>query len=187
MKKKTVRILAALLLGICVPACALAYDANIAQAWLEQFSAALVQITPINDPDATADPARAGQMLFAYDFGTVLSKSDHPGAQDIQEIEIRNAQVTDCRGVRVGMDIGKTFSGQQPGKSVTPLYVLGTQENGWHWAYLKDGQVYGVEYIAYGEAAQTMNEAMTAVENASQKLKNMSDDLTKELEIFKLS
>ncbi|MBQ7832088.1 MAG: methyl-accepting chemotaxis protein [Lachnospiraceae bacterium] len=37
------------------------------------------------------------------------------------------------------------------------------------------------------EAAQTMNEAMTAVENASQKLKNMSDDLTKELEIFKLS
>ena len=37
------------------------------------------------------------------------------------------------------------------------------------------------------EAAQTMKEAMTAVKNASQKLKNMSDDLTKELEIFKLS
>ena len=37
------------------------------------------------------------------------------------------------------------------------------------------------------EAAQTMNDAMKAVENASQKLKNMSDDLTNELEIFKLS
>lgn len=37
------------------------------------------------------------------------------------------------------------------------------------------------------EAAQTMNDAMKAVENASQKLKNMSDDLTRELEIFKLS
>ena len=37
------------------------------------------------------------------------------------------------------------------------------------------------------EAAQTMNDAMKAVENASQKLKHMSDDLTNELEIFKLS
>lgn len=36
------------------------------------------------------------------------------------------------------------------------------------------------------EAAQTMNDAMKAVENASQKLKTMSDDLTNELEIFKL-
>lgn len=37
------------------------------------------------------------------------------------------------------------------------------------------------------EAAQTMNDAMKAVEDASQKLKNMSDDLTRELDIFKLS
>ena len=37
------------------------------------------------------------------------------------------------------------------------------------------------------EAAQTMNDAMNDVENASQKLNNMSDDLTRELEIFKLS
>lgn len=37
------------------------------------------------------------------------------------------------------------------------------------------------------EAAQSMNEAMEAVEEASKKLKAMSDGLTHELEIFKLS
>ena len=150
MKKKTVGLLTSLLLCLVTNACALAYDANIAGVWLNQFAAALGGLTPVNDPQATTDPARGGQVLLAYDFGTVLANRENPQAEDILEIEVRNSQVTDCRGVRVGMDLTSTLNGAQIGESTTQLYVLGTQNAGWHWAYMKDGSIYGVEYIAYG-------------------------------------
>lgn len=160
MKRKTkwARLALALLSCLCLPACALAYDANTAGAWLSQFAAALESIPPINDPTATADPARAGQVLLEYEFGTVLASSSSPAAQEILEIEVRNAQVTDCRNVRVGMGVESALSGETVGASTTQLYVLGTQESGWHWAYVNQGQVYGVEYIAYGGDAEAMKE-----------------------------
>ena len=131
MKRKTrfVRLAALTLLAcLLLPACALAYDANIAGAWLTQFAQALTAIAPVNDPLATTDPARAGQVLLEYEFGTVLAASTNPSAVDILEIEVRNAQVTDCRGARVGMGIDSALNGQAVGESTTQLYVLGTQE-----------------------------------------------------------
>ena len=166
MKRKTkfVRTAALTLLAcLLLPACALAYDANIAGAWLTQFAQALTAIAPVNDPLATADPARAGQVLMEYEFGTVLAASTNPSAGDILEIEVRNAQVTDCRGVRVGMGLDSALSGQAVGESTTQLYVLGTQEAGWHWAYVNGGEVYGVEYIAYGGAAAMKEYTLTYV------------------------
>jgi len=141
-----------------MPACALAYDANIAGAWLNQFAQALTAIAPVNDPLATADPARAGQVLLEYEFGTVLANGMNPSADHILEIEVRNAQVTDCRGVRVGMGLEAALGGETVGESATQLYVLGTQDAGWHWAYVNQGQVYGVEYIAYGADSAAMKE-----------------------------
>ena len=135
MKRKTKLakgVVLALILCLSVPACALAYDANIAGAWLSQFAQALTAIAPVNDPMATADPARAGQVLLEYEFGTVLANGMNPSADDILEIEVRNAQVTDCRGVRVGMGLDNALSGEAVGKSTTQLYVLGTQDAGWH-------------------------------------------------------
>lgn len=166
MKRKTKLVrMAALTLLVCLllPACALAYDANIAGAWLTQFAQALTAIAPVNDPLATADPARAGQVLMEYEFGTVLASGMNPSAGDILEIEVRNAQVTDCRGVRVGMGLDSALSGQAVGESTTQLYVLGTQEAGWHWAYVNGGEVYGVEYIAYGGAAAMKEYTLTYV------------------------
>lgn len=158
MKKKTVSLLVTLML--CLSACssALAYDANTAQAWLSQFAQAIGSMSPVNDPSATTDPARGGSVLLAYDFGIVLAEQMIPNAEDIMEIEIRNGQVTDCRGVRVGMGLSSVLSGAYVGESMTPLYVLGMQRAGWHWAYMKDGSVYGVEYIAYGGAGTEMKE-----------------------------
>lgn len=158
MKKKTVGLLTALMLCLMTNACALAYDANIAGGWLDQFAQALGSLTPVNDPSATTDPARSGQFLLAYDFGTVLSSAVNPLAEDMIEIEIRTGQVTDCRGVRVGMGIESTLGGMQIGASTTQLYVLSTRESGWHWAYVKDGSVYGVEYIAYGDTGNGLRE-----------------------------
>lgn len=164
MKSKSVRIQmrrlgALLLLLACMPACALAYDAQIAEAWLSQFAAALSSLAPVNDPAATSDPARAGQVLLEYEFGTVLAANASPrGAQDILEIDVRTNQVTDCRGVRVGMAMTSALSGVMPGPSNTQLYVLGTQDSGWHWAYMRNGSVYGVEYIAYGAHGAAMKE-----------------------------
>ena len=164
MKNKTVRTIvcraaAATMLCICMPVFALAYDAGIAEAWLEQFALALVQLTPVNDPSATSDPARAGQVLLEYEFGTVLAADEQPSsAEDILEIDVRTQQVTDCRGVRVGMPMEQALAGTAVGPSGTQLYVLGTQEAGWHWAYIGDGQVYGVEYIAYSKNGMQMRE-----------------------------
>ena len=158
MKKKTVGLLTALLLCMITNTCALAYDANIAGVWLDQFAKTLGSLSPINDPQATTDPARGGQVLLAYDFGTVLANRANPQSEDILEIEVRNDQVTDSRGVRVGMDLASTLNGAQIGASTTQLYVLGTQDAGWHWAYVKDGGIYGVEYIAYGGTGTEMKE-----------------------------
>jgi len=97
-------------------------------------------------------------MLLAYDFGTVLVQKEKPTAEDILEIEVRTGQVTDCRGIRVGMGMDSVLNGAHVGASTTQLYVLGVQDAGWHWAYVKDGSVYGVEYIAYGGTGPEMKE-----------------------------
>ena len=136
MKKGTVY---RLLIRVCVSAAALclicaqalAYDAQSAQAWMGQFAQALASVQPVNDPAMTADPSRAGQYLLEYDFGTVLAKACAAVQEgDILEIDIRAAQVTDCRGVRVGMPLDAALEGELPVYCASPLYVLGTQEAG---------------------------------------------------------
>ena len=158
MKRETIRglfakIAAVVCVMIGVSVHALAYDAQTAQGWMEQFAAALSSLTPVNDPVHTADPARAGEYLLEYEFGTVLSRtSANPQAADILEIDVRTSQVTDCRGVRVGMSMEHAMDGEAPVYGATPLYVLSTQgaEHSWSWAYVGEQGVYGVEYITYG-------------------------------------
>lgn len=144
---------------------ALAYDGAQAALWMDQFAAALCALTPINDPAQTADPARAGQVLLEYEFGTVIARTpEGVTADDILEIDVRTAQVTDCRGVRVGMELAAALEGGLPVLSDAQLYVLGTQEAGygWSWAYVSGTAVYGVEYIAYdGEAGGTQMKEYT--------------------------
>ena len=157
------RCAAALVMALlaAMPACAWAYDADGADAWLSQFAAGLSRIAQLGDPSQTADPARAGQVLLEYEFGTVLSRSaDVTDTSDILEIDVRTPQVTDCRGVRVGMEASAALSGVNAGLSSTPLYVLDTQDAGygWSWAYVSGGEVYGVEYIAYGGEGTQMTE-----------------------------
>ncbi len=141
---------------ICVLLCllsgqALAYDAQMAQAWLEQFAHALAGMQPINDPAQTADPARAGRYVLEYAFGTVTSSvPTAPDADQILAIDVRTQQVTDCRGLRVGMSLNDVLGGAHVGASSTQLYVLDAQESGWSWAYVDNGGIYGVEHIAYG-------------------------------------
>ena len=150
------RTLAAVLFAafccLLLPACASAYDAGAAGVWLEQFATALLDMEPLNRPQDTADPARAGQVLIEYPFGTVTAKSaGKVRADEITGIDVRSAQVTDCRGVRVGMGLDAALGGATVGASSTQLYVLDTQEDGygWAWAYVNAGGVYGVEYITY--------------------------------------
>ena len=117
MKKETIqrlvtRTLALTGLLVCLHVHALAYDANMAGSWMGQFAQALSALSPVNDPVLTADPARAGQYLLEYEFGTVLSLvSANPSAEDILEIDVRTSQVTDCRGVRVGMELEQALAG----------------------------------------------------------------------------
>lgn len=162
MKRNAINLLAALvLLLVCLPVQALGeaqeYDAKIAEQWLGDFAGALKQLSPMNNPAGTADPARAGQYLIEYEFGTVLSSTpDSPAAQEIIEIDVRNAQVTDCRGVRVGMELAQALGGMRPTVNAQ-LAILSTQESGygWSWAYMGGTgdikQIYGVEHITYGE------------------------------------
>ena len=108
------------------------YDAQAAQAWLSQFAAALLKMESLNTPEDTADPARAGQYLLEYEFGTVLASGGAaPQAEGILAIDVRTAQVTDCRGVRVGMALSDALGGQTPPQTDVQLYVLGTQESGY--------------------------------------------------------
>ena len=166
MKKTTIQRLFARLgvfmcLFLCLSANALAYDAHAASSWMDQFANALSALKPVNDPVLTADPARAGEYLLEYDFGTVLSASSaNPSAKEILEIDVRTNQVTDCRCVRVGMELSSALDGAVPSHSASPLYVLTARETGysWSWAYMGENGVYGVEYIAYGEAGAGMKE-----------------------------
>ena len=169
MKRKATVLFAALMLLYALASAAAqggAYDAQIAGAWMQGFADALAQLSPVNDPQRTADPARAGQYLIEYEFGTVLAAKPSAGtAQEIIEIDVRNAQVTDCRGVRVGMSAEHAFSSavssvQSAGRQ---LYVLGTQESGygWSWAYTDGEALYGVEHITYGEDAQGLMKEYT--------------------------
>ncbi len=166
MKKETLKRLFAralifTALFLCLSVQAMAYDAHAAADWLVQFAQALAALSPVNDPIRTADPARAGEYLLEYEFGTVLSTvGASPQADDILEIDVRTNQVTDCRGVRVGMELSSAMDGTVPAYGASPLYVLSTQDDGhgWNWAYVNDGGVYGVEYIAYGDHGAALKE-----------------------------
>ena len=127
--------LAALL--VCMSARALAYDGAAAWRWMEQFAQALEAFVPLNDAEQTSDPARAGQYLIEYEFGTVLaSVPETPVAQEILEIDVRTGQVTDCREFSaaspaedVGMeDVGAGDAArsmaQPPSSSATQKYRL---------------------------------------------------------------
>lgn len=166
MKNKTikrlyVRVLLITVLALCLSAHALAYDGRTAADWMTQFAQALTVLAPVNDPVQTADPARAGQYLLEYEFGTVRTMaSSSPEADDILEIDIRTQQVMDCRGVRVGMDLSHALDGHMPRSGASQLYVLSVQDAqyAWSWAYMAEEGVYGVEYIAYSETAAGMKE-----------------------------
>ena len=152
---------AVLVLMLLMPVSALAYDADRAAAWLDRFAQGLSQMAYLGDPRETEDPARAGQVLLEYEFGTVLTRrAQNIAAEDILEIDVRTPQVMDCRGMRVGMGEASALSGVNAGLSSTPLYVLGTQDAGlgWSWAYVSGGEVYGVEYITYGGDGAAMTE-----------------------------
>lgn len=156
--------LLSLLLGFALLLCAgdaLAYDAQTVQDWLAAFAGELDGIPTLNDPRETADPARAGEYLLEYPFGTVLSSAAQtPDASQIIEINITSDQVTDCRGARVGMPLDSTLDGAKLTRSQTALVVLSTQDEGlgWSWAYVDDAGVYGVEYIAYGALGTDLRE-----------------------------
>ena len=155
-------------------ACALAqeYDAQVMTAWLSRFCEALLQLPLQGDPQRTADPARPGEYLLAYEFGTVTARTAAlVQPEDVLEIDVRTQQVTDCRGMRVGMTLGEVTGGRSIGRSSTQLYVLDTQEAGigFSWAYLGESGVYGVEYITYGGSGAQMTEyTLTYVLDAAQ-------------------
>lgn len=152
-KIATVMLCAALFSAAVPSAFAQTYDADAAAGWLSQFAGALSAIAPINDPADTADPARAGEYLIEYEFGTVLStRAESPDEESILAIDVRNDQVTDCRGVRVGMPLSAALEGPLASSDGGQLIVLQTQESGygWSWAYMNADGVYGVEYITYG-------------------------------------
>lgn len=133
------------------------YDADAALDWLGRFAAALAGVETLNDPSETVDPARGGQALIEYAFGTVTAKrAENLTADDLIEIYVTGDQVTDCRNVRVGMPLESALGGAQVERGVTQLSVLGTQEAGigWSWAYVGDTGVYGVEYVTYGQTEE---------------------------------
>lgn len=148
-----------------ISATAAAYDAEEAQKWLEQFSHALSLQQPLNDPQQTADPARAGEYLHAYAFGTVTTQgSGRVTADNILQADIRDQSVMDCRGIRVGMRLSDALGERSVSRSSTQLYVLHADASGLGWAYVNEDGVYGVEYIAYGgEGAQMREYTLTYV------------------------
>ena len=149
---KTMAALCAAVLLMGGAALAQEYDAQQAKSWMEQFAQALGQLTPINDPAQTLDPARPGEYLQEYEFGTVqATTSGKPTAVQIEEIDVSTAQVTDARGVRVGMTLDDALGGLSIPQTEANLAVLSTQDTGigWCWAYLGEGGVYGVEWLTY--------------------------------------
>ena len=152
-----------LLLLIMLPISAFAgeMDAGTMERWLDQFCQALPSVPMLGDPQLTADPARPGEYLLEYEFGTVTATSAQRIApEDIVQIDVRTQQVTDCMGRRVGMTLDDVLDGAAIGQSNTQLYVLGTQEAGigFSWAYLGEAGVYGVEHITYGGEGASMTE-----------------------------
>ena len=128
------------------------YDAQQAKSWMEQFAQALSQLAPVNDPAQTLDPARPGEYLLEFVFGSVqAASSGKPRAAQIEEIDVSTAQVTDARGIRVGMTLNEALNGLSIPQTEANLAVLNTQEAGvgWCWAYLGEGGVYGVEWLTY--------------------------------------
>jgi len=161
IKRLFAHVFAFTALFLCLNAHALAFDEQTAGEWMVQFAQALTALSPVNDPIQTIDPARAGEYLLEYEFGTVRSTvSANPGADTILEIDVRTNQVMDCRGARVGMELNSALNGPAPAYGVSPLYVLSMQDTGygWSWAYMGESGVYGVEYIAYGEDGAGMKE-----------------------------
>lgn len=161
MKRKGLFLLLIALLALPAPALAGDMDAGIMENWLSQFCSALPSVPLLGDPQLTADPARPGEYLYEYAFGTVTATSGFEiGLEDIVQIDVRTQQVTDCRGMRVGMTLEEVLGGVSVGESNTQLYVLSTQEAGlgFSWAYLGDGGVYGVEHITYGGSDALMRE-----------------------------
>lgn len=143
-----------LLCSLCAGASAL--EAHAAQSWLERFALALESMEPVNDPARTEDPARPGEYLFEYAFGTVTcSGLQRPTAETIRQIDVRTSQVTDCRGLRVGDSLAKLPGALAAEGAGGRLYVLDASEENlcWSWAYTGESGVYGVEYIAYGADA----------------------------------
>ena len=133
-------------------ACAQDMDAAVMRNWMNQFADALVMLTPINDPAQTVDPARPGEYLIEYEFGTVTATTPQtPNAEDILEIDVCTQQVTDCRGMRVGTSLQDALGNTQIPQTDANLSVLSIQESGigWCWAYVGDGNVYGVEWMTY--------------------------------------
>ncbi len=154
---------AALLMAVLMPACsALAqFDAQTAQTWLAAMAVQMAAEQPKNDARTTADPARPGEFLLEYDFGTaVCTAAEQPEPQEILLIELKSPHQADCMGVSVGQTLEDVIAGRQIALSDTPLYVLSTQESGygWTWAYVAGGEIYGVEHITYGGDAQAMKE-----------------------------
>ena len=87
-----------------------------------------------------------------YEFGTVqAATSGKPTAAQIEEIDVSTAQVTDARGIRVGMTLNEALNGLSIPQTEANLAVLNTQEAGvgWCWAYLGESGVYGVEWLTY--------------------------------------
>lgn len=151
-------LLLALLPGLAV--CA-EYDAQTAENWLAGFAAALPGQPLLNDPLETADPAKGGQVLLEYAFGTVLARTaENPSGADILEIDLRTQEIEDCLGLRVGMPLDAVLGGLSLHAGAAPLDVLRTQEAGigWSWAYVGESGVYGVEHVSYGGEGLSMKE-----------------------------
>ncbi len=151
-RKRFAALTTALLTALSGAALAQEYDAQQAKSWMAQFAQALLQFSPVNDPAQTLDPARPGEYLQEYEFGTVqAATSGTPTAAQIEEIDVSTAQVTDARGVRVGMTLSEALGGLSIPQAEGNLAVVSTQETGvgWCWAYLGEDGVYGVEWLTY--------------------------------------
>ncbi|MBR5287993.1 MAG: hypothetical protein IKU34_05300 [Clostridia bacterium] len=141
-----------LMLFFASGACA-EFDAQVVQQWLVSFTAETAQLNTRNDVSTTSDPARPGQYLLEYDFGTVLgTKTGQLLSDDILCVELTMPGREDCLGLQVGQTLEDIIGGREINAGNLPLYVLSTQESGygWNWAYAANGSVYGVEYITYG-------------------------------------
>lgn len=159
--KKWIAMWLLLLTMLPILASASDMDAGVMERWLDQFCQALPSVPLLGDPQMTTDPARPGEYLLEYEYGTVTATAAQMlTPKDIIQIDVRTQQVTDCMGRRVGMTLEEVLSGKAIGQSNTQLYVLGTQESGlgFSWAYLGEAGVYGVEYITYGGEGTAMTE-----------------------------